>query len=290
MPRIPVRIRDLPIGQAVRWTLYDPAGNVLLSEGSLITDQGEVANLMRRRAMREMDDLVEPAATASSGDSETRKEVRIALEDMRMQPGEAIQLQGSSDEDRYVVRLIGYLKGRSLIVTNPVREGSSVYLREGQSFVARAFLGKQACAFPCSVMSSASKPYDHVHLTYPPEVRAITVRSGARVRLRTIVAIELEDGGSASGVIVDMSVGGAQMMSRSPALAKDMRPVIKFKIEVGSLEYVMALPAQICSVRSSDEDSDLGQAFGIRFVDVSAEDNLVLSAFVFQRLAENQLS
>ncbi len=295
MPRIPVRIRDLPIGQATRWTIYDPAGTVLIEQGTLITDQGEVASLLRRRPVRDMDDVVEPATpahgtSASAGANETRKEERVALEDLRMQPGDAIQLQGSNEEDRFVVRLIGYLKGRSLIVTNPVHEGAQVYLRDGQSFVARAFLGKQACAFPCSVMASASKPYSYVHLTYPPEVRAITVRSGERVKLRTIVAIELGDKSITSGVIVDMSIGGALMMSRSPDIAKDMRPMIKFKIDVGTVEYLMELQAQICSVRASEEDADLGQAFGIRFVDVSPEDNLVLSAFVFQRLADNQLS
>ena len=117
-----------------------------------------------------------------------------------------------------------------------------------------------------------------------------SANNASAFQLRTIVAIELGDKSITSGVIVDMSIGGALMMSRSPDIAKDMRPMIKFKIDVGTVEYLMELQAQICSVRASEEDADLGQAFGIRFVDVSPEDNLVLSAFVFQRLADNQLS
>jgi c-di-GMP-binding flagellar brake protein YcgR len=59
---------------------------------------------------------------------------------------------------------------------------------------------------------------------------------------------------------------------------------------VADLEYLMDIRARIRSVRESDEDTDLGLVYGLQFVDVSAEDNLVLASFVFQQLAENRLS
>lgn len=296
MPRVALKASEVLIGKPLRWDLYDAGGTLLYSKGSVITSDTDKAALLKRRAMRDMEErpadllVVEGGAAKAPSDDAPRKEMRLALEEARLQPGDALQLQGTNESDRFVVRLIGYLKGRSLIVSNPVKEGAPFYLREAETFVVRTFSGKLACAFTCTVLANPMKPYPHVHLSYPTEVRALSVRRTERVKLRSIVAIDLDNGKRGAGVLVDMSVGGAMMMSRMQELASGETITIKFKMTVADLEYLMDIRARIRSVRESDEDTDLGLVYGLQFVDVSAEDNLVLASFVFQQLAENRLS
>lgn len=297
MPRVSLKASEVLIGKPLRWDLYDPNGTLLFAKGYLIENEADKAALMKRRAMRDMEErpadltVIEGSSGKTNIDeSQGRQEVRMALEETRAQPGDAMQLQGSAENDRFVVRLIGYLKGRSIITSNPVKDGAPVYLREGETFVVRTFSGKLACAFTCTVTANPMKPYPHVHLSYPTEVRGLSVRRTERVKLRSIVAIDLDHGIRGAGVLVDMSIGGAMMMSRMPELASGQTITIKFKLAVADMEYLMDIRARIRSSRPSEEETDLGLCHGLQFLDVSAEDNLVLASCVFQQLAENRLS
>lgn len=291
MATVPLKPGDFAVGQALRWDVYDNAGHLVLARGYVIASEAEKADLLRRRGVRELDLRIDVSrGEGSSGATESGREVRILLDETRIQPGAAMQLQGNLDASRYTVRLIGYLKGKSVVVTNPFQDGAPLYLKDGLSFVVRIFSGKFVFAFPCTVLSSVVKPYPHMHLSYPPEVVGINIRKGERVRLRTIAAFETEDGGRGSGVISDMSCGGAYFQSKSADLRQGQRTVLKFKLMLGNSEYVMDLPGYVRSVRPNEEEPDLGFGYGIQFADVSAEDNLVLASFVFQQIAENHIS
>ena len=292
MSKVPVKSSDYVIGQPLRWDVVDDEGKLLLTKGTVIADAAEKARLMRRRGFRELGfDQVLPsidevsAAIRSEAPGDGVQEVRLLFDETHIQTGDPIQLQGSGDGLRYSVRLIGYHKSRSIVVTNPIEEGTSLYLRDGQSFVARGFSGRLAFAFPTSVMVSAVKPYHHVHLAYPVEVVGIRVRKSDRIKLRTIAAFDLADGNRGSGIIVNLSTGGALLLSRSPHLAARLGIVLKFKLTLGGSEYVLELPGQVRSVQPNEDGHEFTTGYGIQFGAVSPEDNLVLSALVSQYLA-----
>lgn len=293
MSRVHVKPGDLVAGQPLKWELFDGEGRTLLAKGAIVGSEEEKTRLLRRRATRELD-VQRPDAAASGGPGpqpaeETSREVRVLLDETRIQPGEAMQIQSSLDSTRFSVRLIGYLKNRSIIVTNPVEEGGAVYLKEGQAFVARVFSGKFVFAFPCTVLASPVKPYPHVHLSYPGDVLGVNVRKAERVRVRAIAAFESPGGERGSGIVVDMSCGGAFLVSRSSAIQLGMDTQIHFKLTVSGLEYLMTLRGHVKSIRANDSDAmEGGMGYGVQFHDVSHEDNLVLASFVFQQLAENR--
>lgn len=297
MARVHVKASDVLIDLPIEWDLFDAKGHLIFAKGAVIGSEAEKAALLHRRPLRDLKGrhghsggMMNGAEKSAAAHAEHRHEVRLALEDARLSPGDSIQLQGNTGEDRHTVKLIGYLKGRSVIVTNPTKDGAPVYLREGETFVARTFSGKLACAFPCMIVANPVKPFAHVHLSYPPEVRGISVRRGERVEVRTIAAFDRDNGSKGSGVIVNMSTGGAMMMSRSDQLAAGARLSVKFKILVAEVEHVMDIDAMVRSARASEDENEPGTAYGLQFVDMSAEDNLVLATCVFQQLAEHRLS
>ncbi len=291
MSRVPVKPQDFEIGRPLRWDIYDLRGHLVLAKGAVLGSEEEKAAILKQRRLRELDLRLEvPSADDDREGFDSRREVRILLDETRIQPGEAMQIQSSLDSTRFAVRLIGYHKGKSIIVTNPMQDGAPIYLKEGQAFIARIFSGKFVFAFPCTVLASAVKPYSYLHLSYPADVLGVNIRKGDRVKLRAIAAFDTDSGRQGAGVIVDLSCGGAFFLSKSPDIAPGRNLALKFKVAVGHTEYVLVLPGFVRSVRPNDEDPKLGNGYGIEFANVSPEDNLVLSSFIFQKIAENRIS
>jgi hypothetical protein len=289
--RVPVKHQDFEIGRPLRWDIYDHHGQLVLARGAVIDSELEMGEILKRRHVRELDLRLDvPSGDGDESGPESRREVRILLDETRIQPGETMQLQSSLDSSRFAVRLIGYHKGKSIIVTNPVQDGAPVYLKEGQAFISRIFSGKFVFAFPCTVLASSVKPYAYLHLSYPTDVVGVNVRRGERVRLRSIAAFDSDDGGRGAGIIVDLSSGGAFMLSKSPDLTMGRHVVLKFKVAIANIEYVLELPGCVRSTRRNDEEPTLGNGYGIQFTNVSPEDNLVLASFIFQQIADNRAS
>lgn len=292
MSRVPVKPQDFEIGRPLKWDIYDTHGELILARGAIICSEHEKAGILKRHHVRELDLRLDvpSGGDEQNGSTDSRREVRILLDETRIQPGEAMQIQSSLDSSRYGVRLIGYHKGKSIIVTNPVLDGTPLYLKEGQAFISRIFSGKFVFAFPCTVLASSMKPYAYLHLSYPTDVVGVNIRKGERVRLRSIAAFDTDDGHRGAGVIVDLSSGGAFILSKSPDLVMGCHLVLKFKVAIANLEYVLELPGFVRSLRPNDEEPNLGSGFGIEFANVSPEDNLVLASFIFQQIADNRAS
>lgn len=294
MPRVPLRQNDLAVGQKFKWDIYDSHGKLLFAQGTVIESEKELHELVRQRAFRDLDfglkpDEIESLAKRKS-DSPEERAVRMPLEETRIKPGDMIQLQDESGNGRMEVRLIGYQRGKSVITTEPQHNGSQVFLREGSSFIARAFSGQLAFAFSCSVLANPIKPYPHVHLSYPGNVSGLKVRRSERVRLRVIVALNIDNGKVASGIFTNLSVGGALLLSRSPDISVGCGIVAKFKLSLNGFDYLLELQGAVRSIAQNQDEPEFSAGYGIQFADVSAEDALIISSFVFQLLAENRLS
>jgi len=150
------------------------------------------------------------ASTMQSEPPAPNREGVMALDQVKLSIGDSIQLQYQvgNNQARCFVTLIGYLEGKGIVVTNPVIDSNLMLVREGQSFVARLFSGKNAYAFSTSARRVTSAPYPHVHLDWPKEVRGMVVRQFARGRINIICHATGKDGRGHACVARDISVGG----------------------------------------------------------------------------------
>jgi c-di-GMP-binding flagellar brake protein YcgR len=218
-------------------------------------------------------------------------EIRLNLEEAKLQIGDALQLQSLNEQNpvRYAVSLIGFAKGKSVMVSVPEIDGKLLIIRDGQTFVVRAFSGRNVYAFTAMVIKSTSAPFPHLHLSYPADVRGLAVRKGARAKVKIIFSASREDDPrfSAAGTIENMSISGALAVSKTPIGKKGDRVTIKFKALVAGIESFLALP---CIVRAVNVDQDQASSgenhYGVEFVDAQPQDMIVLSAFVYQKLLE----
>jgi hypothetical protein len=198
---VPVRAGELAVGQSLQRPVYDWHGKLLLGSGHVIesasqlealTDSGFVHDSSwdleaapskesivvssgSRAAARPQETADDPASTS--------KDVILAMDHMRWYVGETLYLQLLDNQAvRYTARLIGFVKNKTVFVTAPSVDGKFEFVRDGQTFVVRAFSGKKAYAFATAAEKSVHAPHPYLYLAYPKEVRCTVVRRGVRGR------------------------------------------------------------------------------------------------------------
>lgn len=294
---IRLQLDDIPIGTPLASTVFDQDGNIAYRPGHTFRSREELALIERTTQLFRADPgrgRVEIAAGAASkrapiserGNSE---EIETTLDDIRLHIGEAWQLQPVSDLDqrRYYVKLVGYLKPVSVIVTAPTADGKALLIREGQPFIVRAFSGKSAYAFKTAVIKTVSSPFPHLHLTYPESVRGMIVRRNERIQVNIIVSVTPSRAGigKTSGVIVNASKTGASLRTRASIGESGDGVSLSFKLNIEENDYLLSLEGIIRAVRPCGSDQDKSVEYGIQFVSIKPIDQLVLGAFVNSLIA-----
>lgn len=270
-----VRSNDLRIGAPVAWNLYDENGKLLLARGMVLESERQLEVLLERGLFRDLpishraQKVTEVAPPASD-------ERLCGLEDIRLAIGDNLQLHG--EEGRHNVRLIGFLRGKSVITSAPPIANPLLGLREGQSFIVRLFSGKHVYAFSSTLFKHSSLPYPHLHLTYPAQVSGKAVRQGIRASVKLIVAVVDALGRTNSGTFVDLSAGGGLLVAKAELGVPGERVQVKFRVRVGDVEQYLNLLATIRTTQLVD-----GQVqHGLQFVDVPHVEQVALTAYVYQ--------
>ncbi|MCB1933030.1 MAG: flagellar brake protein [Candidatus Accumulibacter sp.] len=231
-------------------------------------------------------------ATTGGGDgshAEANVERTQPFDEIKLAIGDSFQIQSQVEqgESRYYVKLIGYLRGKSVLVTIPEADGRLCFVREGQVFVVRFFSGKSAYAFTASVLRSSSIPFPHMHLAYPAQVRGLVVRTGERVAVRIICAVVLQEDMktvNAAGVLTNLSVSGALLSAKRSLGGTGDLLSVKFRVEIRGIEFLDAIDA---TIRSLARDESGEYLHGIQFAGLSDDVAIAMTAFVYQQLAES---
>ena len=304
---IPVRGAELAVGKPLQQAIYDWHGNLLLAAGCVVESQNQLDGLISngfiqdsawdlspkpaRESLlagkaRRSAAVPEPAPDVSAASA--NKEVIVAMDDVRWYVGETLYLQQIDNPAiRYTIRLIGFVKNRTVLVTAPAIDGKLEFVRDGQTFVVRAFSGKKAYAFVTSAVKSVHSPHPYLHLAFPKEVRCTVVRRGVRAQVKIIASVALENPERVSAaVLTDLSMGGASGTLKQILGQKGEEGQIKFKVHAAGQDEFLNLKMALRSVAPA-EGGD-GHKHDFEFLDVSIHDRLILSAYVHQILAEGE--
>ncbi|NOZ11834.1 MAG: flagellar brake protein [Gammaproteobacteria bacterium] len=213
---------------------------------------------------------------------------------LKFSVGDALQLQCTrgQEEDRYYVKVIGFLEHRSLIVTTPRLDGVPMSFREGHLFVSRLLSGNSVYGFETSVLRTSLHPYPYLHLAYPAKSAHLIVRKAHRAQTDIIVSVTNEDsaGGyteNQSARIRDISTAGIAVSSLQALGKVDDLVTVNIKLTVAGIEEYQVLPAVIRNcIASPDPELDDPQEFryGLEFQLLEDQQTLVLHGFVNEQL------
>ncbi|HZW20439.1 flagellar brake protein [Noviherbaspirillum sp.] len=302
---VPVRGADLAVGKPLPQAVYDWHGNLLLAAGCVVESQSQLDGLINNGFIQDSawDLAPKPArdpllagtsrrpamATETPPDAaaaNASKEVVVGMDDVRWYVGETLYLQQIDNPAiRYTVRLIGFVRNKTVLVTAPSVDGKLEFVRDGQTFIVRAFSGKKAYAFVTSAVKSVHSPHPYLHLGFPKEVRCTVVRRGVRAAVKLIAAVTLDNPErTGAAVLTDLSMGGASGTLKQILGQKGEEGQIKFKVHAAGQDEFLNLRTALRSVAPA-EGGD-GYKHGFEFLDVSIHDRLILSAYVHQILAE----
>jgi len=302
---MPVRAGDLAVGKPLQRAVYDWHGKLLLAAGCMIESQSQLNGLMDNGFIQDASwDVIQSKSAPSApsmtsmktagrasespeAEEEGDKEVVVNMEDVRWFVGENLYLQLTDNPGlRYTVRLIGFVRNKTVFVTAPAIDGKFEFIRDGQMFIVRAFSGKKAYAFVAAAVKSVHSPHPYLHLSYPKEVRCTIVRRGARATVKIIAAVSLGTERTAGATLTDLSMGGASGTARQVLGKKGEAGQIKFKVNAAGQDEYLNLKTVLRSIAPS-ENGD-GYRHGFEFLDVGIHERLILSAFVHQTLAEGE--
>ena len=213
--------------------------------------------------------------------------------------GDNLQTQFAGDDTRHYVKVIGYLAGKSLVVTPPMVDGQPLPLRADQDVVVRLMSGNEIVGFAVKVLSVNARPYPHLHLSFPNNVQAVTVRKALRVHLNRVASVQvcLKDTSevdpaqaSHSVTIQDMSTSGALLIADQPLVEAGQSIVITARLDVANETEDLSLVAIVRNIRPERGEKMGTRVFhhGVELRLADRNQSIMIHAFVYQQIAQGQ--
>jgi c-di-GMP-binding flagellar brake protein YcgR len=311
----PLRKDDLQLGKPVPYSIFDKDRVLLLGEGCVI-ESDTVLNTLREQGMFSSQDKqpsasqgvlfrpslgsAPPAANESterrgpSGDdlplaratSTVGEESLVNFLETNLRSGDPMQLRfADGTADRFPVRLIGAVDRRSLLITHPQAHGRMIFLKDGQQVRLKALRGKHAYAFEASVLKCQLTPYPYVHLDYPTQVRATSVRKAYRVALNGVASIGRRgERGRIACNMKDVSIAGTLVQVPRQLAQVGAEIELVFRLQVDEQPVTFTLPGLIRNAREAEEGGSQYVACGVEFVDMPREQKQALQLFIYETL------
>lgn len=226
-----------------------------------------------------------PAPLTASGHHEASRE--FAFDDMQLRVGERMQIKlppklGGGFK---IVRLIGYIENRSLLVSAPDVGADEAPLVEGDLIEVRIFGGQAAFSFPSYVDRIVKLPVVYLHLTFPDRILGKAVRMARRVRTQLQARIE-SAAGTLDGTITNLSASGAEIVSHGDPGKLNDTLTLGFGVTAHGVVSPFKIRAVIRSLRQSGPDGGATARLGVEFQELSITELYQLNAFIYQELVE----
>lgn len=212
--------------------------------------------------------------------------------DMNLHVGTRLQieLQRGGKANRHMVSLIGYLQGKSLLVTVPLANLVSLPMVESERLVVRVFSGTSAYAFVTWVERISAAPYPYMHLVFPEKVFGTEIRKVVRVKVNLPVEIRAaHDQPGVAARIIDISTRGALIESAQELgkVQERLRLAFAFRPGEDESEAKLVTEAVIQNVRAGKSEAAPGTAMvlhGVNFDKLTENDAILLQALVWHTL------
>jgi hypothetical protein len=220
------------------------------------------------------------------------------FEAMNLRVGDRLQAQPPTkvSSERCFVRLIGYVHDLSMLITTPATLNSvRLQLIEGDQLVMRVFSSQNAFGFACDVQRACKLPYSYLHISFPKEVQGTIIRKAARVKTKIIVKVGTQREGTTdqTAVISNLSSNGALLDGRRTMAEVGDSIQLTFRLKLHNIEAQLSLLGLVRAVFDDEKLKQSGTSlahFGLEFVDILPNDQMLLQSMVYQKMIEQPQS
>jgi len=136
------------------------------------------------------------------------------------------------------------------------------------------------------VLKVQHAPFPYMHLAYPANgVQTMRLRKAMRATVELETAVFDKEGGNvvATGIIDDISVGGARMLISKPVGRKGQAINIGFKVQLGEIEEWLKTTATVRAVQAETGDDGMPRnTYGLQFENLTREQHLLIMNLVYK--------
>ncbi|MHB9116881.1 MAG: flagellar brake protein [Burkholderiales bacterium] len=234
----------------------------------------------------------------SLGASGPKKEgAQFTFDDMKLKVGDRLQLQPPAQltQERFLVKVVGYLNGSSLLMTVPTTvNGLRLQLREGEKVVMRSFSGQNVFGFSSTIERLCKIPYEYMHLSFPEKIQGMLVRKAPRIKTHIVVAVQKSGAGKESekitGLIANMSASGAALDAKQPLGENGDVLTLAFRVNLHDIDTYLSIRAVIKAIltggNANPPKPDIIR-HGIEFQDLQANERIIIQSLIYQEMIEN---
>jgi hypothetical protein len=147
------------------------------------------------------------------------------------------------------------------------------------------------------VLRNCARPYAYLHLSYPHDIKSITVRKAQRISLNVSGMVRrcLEDSTAADPqceavavMVDDISTTGALLVSPSFLAEVGDLVSVQMQVDVAGAKEELVLAAVIRNIREQElEDGGRNLLHGVEFQFTDRSESILLHAFVYEHLARS---
>lgn len=277
---------DVPIGQPLAFALTDIHGHLLLKAGTVVPDADAVRLLFQHGPVMAAagDTACAPPAEAAEG------KPRLAASGLTI--GTVLQVQEKSAPLRGPLpcRLIGYIEGEALFITQPVDAKRTLRPEVRDILLLRGFSGRALVSMMCSVVAVGQFPAPYIVLSMPTKMHKVPLRRAKRVQVRIGATVRAE-GQPASpadrvAVIRDICLNGALVQSAGQAFHPGDRLALDFSAYVDGQQEDFSITGRVASASPvQGAAASAFPSFGVEF-SLSKEQTARLSRLIIERLDE----
>lgn len=213
---------------------------------------------------------------------------------LRILVGDKLQLQkvGSESVERYSSTVIGFVPGKSLLITAPLVNDKPILVKEGLQFAVRMVQGSYIQGFVAKVLHNALAPYPYIHLSFPDEVERKEIRDADRVETDVPVLarnskLPDEPDNWKQASIKDISATGSKLESMSKIGEEGETLVLKFNLHVCDNEEDMELKSKIMHLEEPDSvgaDEWGIYSYGSKFEEHGRLERVLIQNYVLEQL------
>ncbi len=305
MSLIPVQAGEIVVGSPLPWSVFDSENRLMMMAGEVVATAEQLQLLMENKPMHPLgwaqnssglEDFGEPLLAERVGGKTEKGDGTFSFSDMRLKIGDRLQIQPPAQltQERFTVRLIGYLDGQTLLVTPPYANGLRLPLQENENVVIRYFSGQNAFGFSTTIEKIQKLPFEYFHLSFPQTVKGMIIRKAPRVKTRVISSVtnpgEQAGPPPKSALIANISATGALVDSRQPLGDKGNVIRLTFRVHLHNVDALLNVNAVIRAIfedETPDPDKPSYVHHGVEFQDLQPNDSVILQILIYQQMIES---
>lgn len=201
--------------------------------------------------------------------------------------GLSLMLESISPARKMPVRLLGFVEGKSILVSAPLREGKEIYLEKGSAVIVRFMDGRKACAFESHVVYRAVQPFSYYHLAFPHEIESTLIRNAERIDTQLDAWVDSDfivvDDWPKPASITNLSCSGARIEAPELLGQAGHELIVDFRLEVSGITKRVHVAGVIRNCETLHRDAQSSQyAMGLEFRDLNDETRLSLANYIHE--------